>query len=68
MKQAKRTRIANRVKTLFPRFILTRKSCVEWAENFTSLLMLVPNNVQPVRYVKFNREGVRIVSLQFSIP
>ena len=26
--------------------------------------MLVPSNVQPVRGVKFNRVGVRIVSLQ----
>ena len=39
MKQAKRTRIANRVKTLFPRFISTRKSRVERTENFTSLLI-----------------------------
>ena len=42
----------------------TRKSSAERTENLTSLLMLVPSNVQPVRDVKFNRVGVRIVSLQ----
>ena len=43
---------------------MTRKSSAERTENFTSLLMLVPSNVQPVRGVKFNRVGVGIVSLQ----
>ena len=42
----------------------TRKSSAERTENLTSLVMLVPSNVQPVRDVKFNRVGVRIVSLQ----
>ena len=34
MKQAKRTRIANRFKTFFPRFISTRNSSVEGTRKF----------------------------------
>ena len=64
MKEGKRTRIANRVKTFFPRFISTRKSSAERTKNFTSLLMLVPSNVHPIRGVKFNRVGVGMVSPQ----
>ena len=52
MKQAKRTRIANRFKTFFPRFISTRNSSVEGTRKFYTSKLVARDVVTLPKFVK----------------